>query len=270
MTALKCAHCGFTGFADQGRCKSCGQDLSSTEFRTSSSASAPQTRKTLKLIALFVILGGIITGGVVVAKKISKHFDPADAYIESITKSAQFKEPVTIRVNQNEIRSGFDYASGYFDGRIAGKAVRAVDVLEALGLLRMSIETSSQTMNYFESIYGVGSRHVKPVNIQHERLIISLTEKGRQEAVNWRETDEPYEGVTFAGKSITRSWWRIPIGERQITRIESATDAEENTVNIVFRWRWQPNKLGENFDFGGAAIDSLPQKAHNASCRTGI
>ncbi|HKP37160.1 MAG TPA: hypothetical protein VJT71_09890 [Pyrinomonadaceae bacterium] len=267
MSALKCSHCGFTGFADNGYCKSCGQALSSPEFRNSSRRSGSQAGKPLKALACIVILGGVITGVVVGASKLKKYWDPNAAYIEAIAKSAQFKEPVTIRLNQSELHSSLDFGRNYFQGRTAGKAVKAADVLEGLGLVHISTETSVETRTFGEGIFSNPTRS----QLTNQRLLISLTEKGSKEAEGWRDTEEPYQDNPLLPKLSSRvTWWRIPIGDRVITRIESATESEGNTMNIVFKWRWQPNQLGENFNYGSAAVDSLPEKAHDAAAAMGL
>ena len=81
MSALKCPHCGFTGFADNGYCKSCGQALSSPGFRNSSRRSVSQAAKPLKALACIVVLGGVIAGVVVGVPKLKKYWDPNAAYI---------------------------------------------------------------------------------------------------------------------------------------------------------------------------------------------
>jgi hypothetical protein len=275
MTALKCSHCGFTGFADHSRCKSCGEALSSPNFQNSSRAMSPEVRKTLKVLAVLTVLGGVIAGAVVVAGKLNAYFDPNPAYIEAISKSPQFKEPVTVRVNQTEIPP-ISPTTMMGEGRKPGSAVKAADVLEGLGLITMSTETSVETRKSVLTAFSVFGEPSDPkyYDVKNERLTISLTEKGQQEALDWRDTEELYEPYkqygTFPKLSSTLSWWRIPIGVRQITRIESATEVVENTVEIVFRWRWQPNRLGENFNYGSAAVDALPKKAHNAAIAMGL
>jgi hypothetical protein len=114
------------------------------------------------------------------------------------------------------------------------------------------VENKYWIPNYDNYGRQIGRPHTqeKLYDVESEHLGIHLTEKGRQEAVNWKETDEPYLSAhSYEG---TVPWWRIPIGDREIVRIESAqpgpADGGREKILITFRWRWRPNRLGENFD----------------------
>ncbi|MFY9620723.1 MAG: hypothetical protein WAQ99_13010 [Pyrinomonadaceae bacterium] len=219
-------------------------------------------RKGFALVAILAVIGSGIAGVVVIRAKLNKYLDKTPGYMAGISNSLEFTQPVTVRVNQNEIEpfqlpKEFNYQSG----RKAGKAVKTAYIFEALGLLQMSTETTTETRN--DPYSGGNPRHIETFDLKHERLIIALTHKGREEAINWRETDEPYQAER-SERLIPVSWWRIPIGARLVTRIESATETDQNTVNVAFRWRWVPSKLGEYFDCSGAAFQSMPDKARDA------
>jgi len=78
--------------------------------------------------------------------------------------------------------------------------------------------------------------------------------------VNWRTTEEPYP---MASEKVL--WWNIPIGSREITRIESVNEAVPDMVELAIHWRWHPNKIGEGFDGSGSTIGSLPKDAQDVA-----
>ena len=277
MNALKCTNCGFVGFLEAGYCKCCRRPVTLQNFHTTGPSLADRvaTRvaarlvNLLKLSVLLMILGAIIGVAAVVRQAIKKYFDPTPAYIQAMTKSANFKEPITVRVNQQELHDDFEYVRPGYLGK-PGFAVPAANVLEALNLITMNQETTSQGSESEKQVYNRDTGQTELIQtfaMKRDELVISLTEKGRQEAVHWRETEE-LVALTPKGKIQTSSkkatWWRIPIGERLFIRIESVTPFGVDMVDVVFRWRWQPNKIGENFDGGGTAVNSLPQKARDA------
>jgi hypothetical protein len=247
MNAVKCANCGFIGFPERSCCKRCGQALLSLTLgrahRVDNSAER-NLRRFLMIIAGLAVLGVIVAGVVIVRAKLKP--DPNLAYIEAINKSSQFKEPVTVRVNQEAIPSGFGRVI-LFEGTREVLVWKSAFVLQDLGLLRISMATS------YKTVEGINSE----LELKAERVDISLTEKGHEEAVNWWTTEETGK---FPGSTKYR-WWRIPIGDREITRIEWSREADPNTVYATVRWRWRPNKLGENFDCGGVLVKSLSKEA---------
>jgi hypothetical protein len=274
VNAIRCSNCSFLGFADNGCCKRCGHGLQSLISQRSSqrpqvAESSRQSRKTLAMIAILVVVGGAVAL-VFVRGKLRNYFDKTPAYIAAIGGSSRFREPITVRVNQNEVHSLFEMVRP-FEGRQPGIAVKAASVLEALGLLTMSTETTVSTTQIGESIpqvyEGAVVGHTQPqfLETRSARLVIALTEEGRKEALNWTETSEAYLSINGRPVESTKTlWWRIPIGERELTGIDSVRELDANTVAITFRWRWKPNKIGESFDSGGDAVSRLPERARSA------
>lgn len=284
MKVVKCPQCGFVGLADEGFCKSCGWDI---ELKyPGGRANVPQSDKPgrglkFKLNVIFAVLAiaAIISGIAVAHVKLTKYFDKTPLYLAAISNSEKFREPVTIRVNRKQIPAYAQYNfRGVVEEKKAGTPAQTAYVLESLGLLTMSVETSISTVSLGKrESYGlyVGSTMIsapgseeKFADVKSSTLMISLTDKGRQEAESWREVDEPLSNV--AGSPDTQHvlpWWRIPIGEREILRVESVTltnESQGETVMVTFRWRWRPNKLGESFDLSNPVFNVLPPKAQTA------
>ena len=276
MKATKCSKCGFVGFADQGCCKSCGRSIDLNEQAPVFAPAPVEKSRSGLWFMLKIVLGlAVIVTGIVFAHfKLTKYFDKTPLYLAAIADSEKFKEPVTVKVNRTEIRPSFNFSS-YInpEGKQAGTAVAAADVLEALGLIEISVKTSvhseSGPTQYYSGMYFSGAK--TPLrDVTSKTLVIELTDKGRVEAANWKEEKGPLP-IANIGMSQSQQdlpWWVIPVGDREILRIESVTPApaESNleTVMINFRWRWRPNKLGESFDTSNGGFSALPEKAQQA------
>jgi hypothetical protein len=246
MNVAKCANCGFVGFPERGSCKRCGKTLLSLTLPRDHQAdiSAERNfRKFLKVIAMLMVVVGMVIGVVIVRAKLKP--DPKLAYIEAIKRAPRFKEPITVRVNQKPIPGYFSIHRGPDETRSTVYISRSAYVLESLGLLRIAKETS-----YHESDSELFTWESKS-----ERWVILLTEKGQQESVNWSTTEES----DFVGSQKV-PWWQIPIGQREITRIESITEPIGDHVDMIVRWRWHPNKIGESFDCSGPLVGSEEAK----------
>ena len=252
MDVMKCSHCKFVGIAYGGRCKRCGQLIPVQNSRNSNSSLIkglpPGLRKPVMVLAAMAIFGGLIAGIVVVRAAWKKYFDPTPAYLEAINRSGKFETPVTLRVNQKPIPIMDISTSGAFGKRTRTVLVtKTAGVLEALGFLTVRKTTSSSTTN----LGNIGLA----IDTTAEHLEISLTEKGQQESANWQTTEERYPGA-----EETTLWWNVPIGSREITRIEATNETMlPSMVDVAIHWRWHPNKLGEGFDCSGSIVGSLPK-----------
>jgi hypothetical protein len=245
---MKCSHCGCIGFAYGGCCKRCRQPLTVQDSQSSSrSSSGARTRlpKPFGLLAMGAIFCGLIAGVVVVRAQLKKYFDPTPAYLEAMNKSGKFEQPVTVRVNQKPIPT-LSLSTGMFDSMRTVQVAKAAYVLEALGLLTVSKTTSFSTAD----LGPIGPAY----EIKNEKVEISLTEKGLGESANWQTTEEPYPMA-----SEKALWWHVPIGSREITRVEFVQEPVPNLVDIVVHWRWHPNNVGEGFDCAGSIVGSLPK-----------
>jgi hypothetical protein len=199
-------------------------------------------------LAAMAIFGGLIAGIVVVRAQWKKYFDPTPAYLEAINRSGKFATLVTLRVNQKPIPTMSISTLGP-----VGKSTRTVlvtktaKVLEALGFLTVRKTTSSSTTNLGDN-FGA-------IETTAEHIEISLTEKGQEESANWPTVEERYPGA-----EETTMWWNVPIGSREITRIEATNETMlPSMVEVAIHWRWHPNKLGEGFDCSGPTVGSLPK-----------
>ena len=285
MKAVKCPNCQFVGFPVAEKCKSCGGSLDSQKFTApilpaARYASEESSGRRKQMIRVGVLLGVLllIGGGYIAKQKLDQYWDPTLAYIAAITSTEEFKNPVTIRVNRQQIKTSFDYSLTQFGGQPKpGTVVKAADVLEAMGLLTKSIDTTVHTAKSnvpdwvpkFDLNGKALYNNAQPTlhEVKAENLAIQLTEKGQKEAVNWKETDEPYLNVGTDAKTIP--WWRIPIGDHEMVRIETAkpgpADGGVELVLITFRWRWRPNKLGEHFDPQSAAYQLMGNATQQAA-----
>lgn len=284
MKATKCPRCKLVGFADGNLCKRCGQSLDWEPDEAGISKGGSSALVTKAVLAFFLIVG-LVVGFLIVRAKVTKYFDPTTEYLASITNAKEFKEPITIRVNREQLTAAPDPGNTSL-AKKAGRTVKSAQVLEAAGYLTTSIDKTKLTQRtgtiYVTTVdqYG-GARgaHTEEAyaEVESARLEIMLTEKGQQEAVNWKETEESYgNGWYWNGKtsSQTLPTWRIPIGEREMVGIDSVKQlpwsAEFETVQIKFRWRWRPNQIGEYFDAMSAAFNALPDSAQKAAASLGI
>jgi hypothetical protein len=250
MDLIKCSHCKFLGYAYGGRCKRCGQLITIQNSRNSHSSFVSRLPSTIKLLGAGAIFCGVIAGVVVVKAQLNKYFDPAPAYLAAISKSGKFEEPVTIRVNQKPVPMP-RLLTGPFNSQRTVYWEKTTEVFQALGLLTISKNTSFTTTD-LGSVIG-------PLEMKSERWEISLTAKGLEESANWRTTEEPYPMA-----SEKALWWHVPIGSREITRIEVVNETVPNMVDVAIHWRWHPNKIGESFDCSGNVAGSLPKDAQDA------
>jgi len=200
-------------------------------------------------LAAMAIFGGLIAGIVIVRAQWKRYFDPTPVYLEAINRSGKFETPVTLRVNQKPIPIMSISTSGAF-----GKTTRTVlvmktaKVLEALGFLTVRKTTSSSTTDLGDN-FGA-------IETTAEHIEISLTEKGQEESANWQTMEERYPGA----EEQTTWWWNVPIGSREITKIEATNETMlPSMVEVAIHWRWHPNKLGEGFDCSGSIVGSLPK-----------
>jgi hypothetical protein len=206
---------------------------------------------TIKLLAAGAIFCSVIAAFVFVKVQWNKYFDPTPTYLEAIRKSGKFEQPTTIRMNQKPIPF-WNVRTGYLSSRTTYGVAKTAKVLEAIGVL-----TVSKTTSFSTSDLGVAGT----LETTSENIEISLTEKGVGESANWRTTEESYMGAS--DKAL---WWYVPIGSREITRIEIVNDAMgPNMVDVAIHWRWHPNKLGEGFDCGGSTFRSLPADAQDVA-----
>ena len=249
MDVIKCSHCGCIGLPYGSCCKRCRQPLTVQSLQSSNSGLINRLPTRIHLLAAGAILIGIVAGVVVVGAQLKKYFDPTPTYLEAIRKSRKFEEPVTLRVTRKPIPVSDISSGGVFGTRTRTVIVtKTAAVLRTLGLLTIRKTTSSTTTNLGDSGLTIDSRG--------EHIEISLTEKGQEEAVNWRTTEEPYPGA-----SEKALWWHVPIGSREITRMEAVNKTMlPDMVDVEVHWRWHPSKLGEGFDCSGSTFGYLSQK----------
>jgi hypothetical protein len=200
-------------------------------------------------VAAMAIFSVLIAGIVVVRAAWKQHFDPTPAYLEAIKRSGKFETPVTLRVNQKPIPFMSEISSGLYGTSTRTVLVmKTAEVLDALGFLTIRKTTSSSTTSLGDN-FGA-------IEWTAEHIEMSLTAKGQEESANWPTVEEHYPGAA----EKTTLWWDVPIGSREITRIEATNETMlPRMVEVAIHWRWHPNKLGEGFDCSGPIVGTLPK-----------
>jgi hypothetical protein len=277
---IKCPNCGLTNFATESNCKRCkgaledfGDDYSSTPDSVAVYAASPVGNKTggrgsarqIVVVTVGLLLLGVVAVSMFVpVSKVLGYFNGASNYSRAITESTQFKSPVWVRANKEEIPMQTSvYVPGevYSYNTMAGIVVKEVDVLAGMGYLLVEDFESSES----------GSRVAfgPPTQVLTKHHRISLTGLGQKEASQWEEFQEPLRtgGDESANPSV--AWWRVPIGYRQfeqVTRVgEVVKESGKETLEIEFAYSWRPNQVGQAFDRSSPARSAFPEKARKAS-----
>jgi hypothetical protein len=209
------------------------------------------------------------------------YFDQSPHYLAAISNSKEFQAAITVRVNRKELTLRPSPLEMKTLARKPGWAVKAAEVLTAAGYLTMTVD--KQKLVELDQAAVIRARAIgEPTpdvvrEVESDRLVIDLTEKGQREAAAWKETEEAYgTGSVQLGQQYSEMIpsWRIPIGEHELARMVSVEslpwDANFETVRIKFRWRWRPNSIGENFDPMSASYQALPAKAQEAAAALGL
>lgn len=191
-------------------------------------------------------------------------------YALLIRESEQFRKPVTVTVNRGSLRiptliAGEAPVKAFGEG-----SSPAACVLEARGLVLFGVNTTEETRPssssfgfQFPDVSRDSNVAVKvtpaptpPDVVQRvDRVSITLTPQGQKESADWTESNASY--------------WRIPIGEREVFKIEKAGEVRSEfgaeKLDVEFTWQWLPNGLGEAFDTDGSGVASLPDRARAAA-----
>ena len=290
MHSVRCPRCGFLSFADAEICKRCraplapGEDSAPADGFAHEEASAGTmytptydytdaletdatgrfSRKRVVLIAS--ALACVVFVALVVKGVVPVPFGSPD-YAKVIRESKQFREPLTIRVNRRPFTPDGPAAIGTnFPGgapkSAQGVATGAAYVLEGLGLLRIGTSTY-ESKPFSTELDGREVTLGKPLKFDYVSSI-SFTDKGAAESSDWAEIEEP-QTPALGGEKIP--WWRVPLGGREFVKVVSTRSASwedgGDGVEVVFAWRWKPNRVGEAFRKDSAVQQTLTGKARH-------
>lgn len=228
-------------------------------------------------LTILAVLGAVVfvAGSVAYRMRTRIWHGQNGVYAETIVNAEQFKRPVTVRVNQSPMPIPFGAgAAGVPLNGHSRSATEAAFVLEARGLVSFDVSTTERIRQVATApnpfIGPAGDVQVAPTTTEVvekvDRLAVSLTPQGQQEAAGWAVVDEP---LSPDGGSRTMRFWRVPIGERGLERIARVGDLFKGprfeTCEVEFYWSWTPNRLGEAFDTDGGVYPSLPDIPREAA-----
>lgn len=258
-------------FATATQCKGCNAQLRADHSQSSqpprlaarNSGSSESNSSHARAVGLvFILMVCVIAAGAFKFRAaLFERFGGSLKYVDAIKQSPEFKSPVWVRANQQEITvkhaiSGYGEVPRYLN---SGIIVREVEVLQSLGLLDVAqYETTEAGPSRW--LFSQDTYHAK-----HYR--INLTSLGAQEAASWETVHEPF----LDGPSSTRepvAWWHVPIGDREfgaVTKVgEIHNEGQGDTVDVEFSYKWRPNNIGLAFDKATAA-DAIPTSARKAA-----
>lgn len=261
-------------FATATECKSCNAQLRAHDSQSSqsktprlaarksgSSDSNSSHAWTVGLIFLLMVCF-IAAAAFKFRGALFERFGGSLKYVDAIKQSPEFKSPVWVRANQQEIPvrraiSGYGEIPRYLNG---GIIVREVEVLQSLGLLDVAqYETTEAGPSRW--LFSQDTYHAK-----HYR--INLTSLGEQEAGNWETVHEPFLDGSNSTRDEPLAWWHVPIGDREfgaVTKVgEVHNEGQGDTVDVEFSYKWRPNNIGLAFDKATAA-DTIPTTARKAA-----
>lgn len=296
MHSVRCPQCGFLSFADAEICKRCraplapgGDSAPADDFAHADEAAPSGTmyeptgtmyeptyyyddamdvdapsRFSRKRVALGAAALACVALVVLVVKGVVPVPFGSPDYAKVISESKAFREPLTIRVARRPFTPDVATSGTSLPGgppkSAQGVASGAAYVLEGLGLLR--IGTSSYESKPLTTEFN--GREVSWGKALKSEYVssISLTDKGAAESSDWAEVEEP-QIPAFGGENIP--WWRVPLGGREFVKIVSTRTASwedgGDGVEVVFAWRWKPNRIGEAFRKDSAVQQTLTGKA---------
>jgi hypothetical protein len=282
VKSVRCPRCGFMTFASASECKSCkaqflaGDSAASQMSPQSFSASSPRpsaknssstesnggSAKTVGVIFLLLVCA-MVAAAYTFRGALFERFGGSLKYVEAIKQSPEFKSPVWVRANQQEIPvsrdiSGFGEMARFLH---AGIVVREVEVLQSLGFLDV---VKYETTEAGPSRFLLGQQ-----TYQAKHYRINLTSLGEKEAANWETVHEPFVNGSSSAGSQPLAWWHVPIGDREfgaVTKVsEVIREAGQETVDVEFSYKWRPNNIGLAFDRGNPATDAIPASAREAA-----
>lgn len=272
MNSVRCPDCGFMTFATATECKSCNAQLHADDSQSrqssrlaarnsGSSESNGSHSRTVGLVFLLMVCV-IVAAAFKFRGALFERFGGSLKYVDAIKQSPEFKSPVWVRANQQEIPvrreiSGYGQIPRYLN---AGLIVREVEVLQSLGLLDVAqYETTEAGPSRW--LFSQETYHAK-----HYR--INLTSLGEQEAGSWETVHEPFLDGSNLPFNQPIAWWHVPIGDREfgaVTKVgEVHNEGQGDTVDVEFSYKWRPNNIGLAFDRATAA-DAIPTSARQAA-----
>jgi hypothetical protein len=64
---------------------------------------------------------------------------------------------------------------------------------------------------------------------------------------------------TFEDREHHRHGWTVPVGTRELIELTSVEEADTDTAQVQFSWKWKPNEVGRHFDISEQVPQSAPR-----------
>lgn len=263
-----CSFCGHT--TRSPFCPRCKARVAPVPSKASYNTRRRGGSSGLQLLRRVIVLAVVVGVGVGVYVNRYRIWYGKDAsYALLIRESEQFGKPVNVSVKRGPLRNPLLIAGEAPVKAFGESSSPAACVLEARGLVSFGINTTEETRPssssgfQFPDVSPGPNGTVKavpaptPPDVLHKvnGVSITLTPQGEKEAAGWTESDASY--------------WRAPIGEREVFGIEKVGEIRNESgaerLDIEFTWQWLPNSLGEAFDTDGPGVASLPHRARAAA-----
>jgi hypothetical protein len=283
MQNIRCAHCGLLNFASAGECKRCHSPLveeaaagesfgggtrcgfcgleteaaycprckarvtqPAATFDARGSSSPGGGRAGGRALRWLVVLA-VLAGAGFAAYSYRQHiwYGHGAEYALAIGEAEQFNEPLTVKAKKR-IRLGQGTGGAVFKGP---DRANAVFVLKERGLVEFGkVKTEERVVGTYTmpppptfSDSGGPAPESVEVKQQLNTTTAALTPSGEQVAGDWKDADD--------------GAWLVPIGSREVYRVEKVGEVESaagvETCDVEFSWRWRPNNVGEAFDTDG-------------------
>ena len=307
MKSIRCGQCGLLNFAEAGDCKRCRATLDAADVQPevhshsvdtstgggarcgfcgleTTAAYCPRCKarvasplqaatyervrrgggvsraRALRWLVALVVLAAVGGGAYLFRYRI--WYGTGATYALAIREAELFKAPLSVTVKKSVTAAnptGMPLLVGQAGSSLASS--EPVYVLEARGLVQFgAVSTQERVVGTISSAaaygYADSDRDSSPIEIKrrYDSATAALTPQGQQEAAAWTDTGDT---------------WRVPIGTREVYRVEKVGDLKTaggaETREVEFSWRWIPNPVGEAFDPGGKVFDTLPERARTAA-----
>ncbi len=101
---------------------------------------------------------------------------------------------------------------------------------------------------HYRLLAKIGVITTKPKG--YSSLIVSLTPEGEKLLSN-------IQGVQKASKPDGTVTYLIPLAERKLVDVANVSMIKPHLARVEYSWKWQPNRLGTEFDASGSTVKSF-------------
>jgi hypothetical protein len=137
---------------------------------------------------------------------------------------------------------------------VATSTVTHVLKAQAPPMVRFSTGTIVQTVNekpldpHYKLLAKAGIVVTKPKG--PTSLIVTMTSPGETVLGN-------INGVQKTKNSDDTTSYAVPLAERKLVSIDKVTMIKPHLAKVEYTWKWEPNRLGHEFDASGALVKSF-------------